>query len=200
MTSLIRSVVVAVVAVVVAASVSGCWPSKGKVPDSVMSAIPTAAAHGAKLICGMDKGALEVATGYAVGRTEGQLRMVDGVGTGKCSVWAKDESMINGSLMAVTMLAASSPDGVTERSNLLGKGVRAPDLTYTTVDGGIWGAVKADPGHMALGAVSSVFYGATVIKVLTRSAGVGRDPAADQLALTQQVAATYGLVGSGGAS
>ena len=198
MKSLIRSVVVAVVVVV---SVSGCWPSKDEAPEPVMSVIPTAAAQGAKLICGMDRAALEAATGYAVGRTEGHLRMVDGVGTGKCSAWAKQESLIKGSLIAVTMYAASSPEGVSERSALLGQdGMPAPQISYSTVDGGIWGDVKAIPGHMTLGAVSEVFYGKTVVEVLTARADVGRDPAADQLALTQQVAATYGVAGSGGKS
>ena len=53
---------------------------------------------------------------------------------------------------------------------------------------------------MTLGAVSDVFYGKIVVEVLTARAGVSRDPAADQVALTQQVAATYGVVGSGGRS
>jgi len=193
---IIRAVVGAVLVVV---SVSGCWPSKDAEPAPVMSVIPTAAAQGATLVCGMDKAALEAATGFAVGRTDGELHVVDGVGSGKCSVWAKNESLINGSLIAVRMYAASSPDGVTQRSALLGQdGLPAPQLTFTTVDGGIWGDVKAIPGHMTLGAVSVVFYGETVIEVLTARADVGRDPAADQLALTQQVAATYGVVGPGG--
>jgi len=190
-----------VVAVVVALSVAGCWPSKDAEPAPVMSVIPTTAAQGATLICGMDKAALEAATGFAVGRTEGELRVVDGVGSGECSVWAKNESLIDGALIVVTMLATSSPKGVTDRSELLGQdGNRAPDVTYTTVDGGIWGEVKTVPDQMTLGASSVVFYGETVIEVLTSRADRGRDPAADQLALTQQVAATYGLAGSGNAS
>jgi len=191
MRSRLRSVVVSVMVVVLA---SGCGMSKDDVPEPVMSVIPTAAPAGVELICGMDKAAVEAATGFTVGRTEGELRIVDGVGSGECSLWAKNESLINGALMVVTMFASSSSEGIEDRSRVLGQGFRAPDLTYTTVDGGIWGAVKPDPGYMTLGAVSVVFYGDTVIEVLTRSADIGRDPAADQLALTQQVAATYGLV------
>lgn len=198
MNLLIRSVVVAVVVVV---SVSGCWPSKDKVPEPVMSVIPTAAAHGAELICGMDRAALEAATGFTVGRTEGELRMVDGVGSGKCSAWAKQESLIDGSLIAVTLYAASSPEGVKMRSKLLGQGGMAPpQIVYSTVDGGIWGDVEARPGGMTSGAFSVVFYGETVIEILTARADVGRDPAADQLALTQQVAASHGLVEADGGS
>ena len=189
----------AAVAIVLVMAVAGCGPSTDAAPAPVMSVIPTLPTQGAALICGMDKAALEAATGFTVGRTGGELQVVGGVGSGECSVWAKNESMIDGALMVVTMLAASSPKGVTDRSKLLGQdGNRAPDLTYTTVDGGIWGEVKAPADQMTLGASSVVFYGPTVIEVLTRSANVGRDPAADQLALTQQVAATYGLVGPGG--
>ena len=69
-----------VVAVVVAVSVSGCWPAHDAQP--VMRVIPTAAAEGSTLVCGMDRAGLAVATGFAIGRTEGQLRVVDGVGAG----------------------------------------------------------------------------------------------------------------------
>lgn len=115
--------------------------------------------------------------------------------------WPTTESVVDGLLIAVRRYAASAPDGVTQRSALLGQdGLPAPQLAYTTVDGGMRGDVKAIPGHMTLGAVSVVFNGETVIEVLTVSAGVGRDPAADELALTQQVAATYGPAGSGSGS
>jgi len=193
MRSLVRSVVLSAA---VAILVSGCGTSKDDVPEPMMSAIPTAPPAGAELICGMDKAALEAATGFTVGRTEDELRILDGVGSGKRSVWAMNESLIDGSLMAVTMFAASSPEGVRYRAKLLGQdGLHVPpQIAYTTVDGGIWGDVEAIPGHMTLGAVSVVFYDDTAIEVLTRSADVGRDPAADQIALTQQVAATYGLV------
>ena len=197
MKSVIRAVVVAVVVV---AEVSGCGPLKDKDPAPVMSAIPTAAAEGSLLICGMDRAALKAAAGVTVGRTEGELRMVDGIGSGECSVWAKDESLVTGSLVNVRMYSVVSPDGVKDRSRLLGTGgLPAPDLTYPTVDGGIWGDIKAKPGRMTSEAVSDVFYGNTVIEVLLSRGDVDRDRPADQLALTQQVAATYGLVAPGGA-
>lgn len=56
--------------------------------------------------------------------------------------------------------AASSAVGLEELSGLTGEnGLRPPDGSYTSADGGIWGDVALDPGSMTSEAVSSVFVG-----------------------------------------
>lgn len=178
----------------------GCTQGQDVDPGPVMTVIPTAAAEGADMVCGMDREDLETAMGLTVGRVEDGLSVQGGVGSGKCTVWAENESLVNGPLLWVTFFAASSPDGIEWRAHVDGgDGFRAPDAPFESLDGGAWGEVEGKP-YMTLGATSAVFWGETVIKFTTKRGEVDRDHAADLVALTQQVAASYGLEGSGGAS
>ena len=68
-------------------------------------------------------------------------------------------------MTTVQLYAASSAVGLDERAGLTGEnGLRPPDVSYTSVDGGL-GRVALDPGSMTAEAVSSVFIGETLVEV-----------------------------------
>jgi hypothetical protein len=176
----------------------GCAHGQDVDPGPVMTVIPTVAAEGADMVCGMDRVDLETAMGLTVGRFEDGLGVQDGVGSGECTVWPENESLVNGPLLWVTFFAVSSPDGIEWRARVDGgDGFRAPDAPFESLDGGAWGDLE-EPGHMTLGATSAVFWGETVIMFTTSRGEVDRDHAADLVALTRQVADSYGLDGLDG--
>lgn len=182
----------ALVAACLAVTVPGCTGLTAS-PVPTATAIPTVAAAGADLVCGMDRGDLAKAMGLAIGRVEDELHVAGGVGSGECRVWPEDESLVNGPLLFVTFVDASSPDGLEARAHVDGDGFRAPDVPYESLDGGAWGDLEGDPEQLTLGATSAVFWGQTVIDLTTSSGGVHRNHAADLAALTRQVAASYEL-------
>ena len=153
-----------------------------------------ATAHpGADLVCGIDRATIEMVTGYKVARSDGALTVQDGVGTGTCSVWT-DNKHVGGELLVVRLYPISSADGIESRDLVDGRRGNPPALVYprNVVDGAYWkGALDGD---------STVFWGATVIVVSADRLVLGRTWSDDLLAMNQQVAATYGLVGSGGKS
>lgn len=175
-------------------AVSGCWLTEEREPDQEMTEIHTQPAEGADLICGMDRGSVELAMGLAVGRVDDDLSVEGGVGTGECAIWPEDESLVDGPLLSVTLVPVASIEGREARGELEGADdFRRPDVVYDSVDGGAWGAVEPIPGRMTSGLVSYVFQDETLIRFVTVRGGVERDPVADVLALTRQVAGSYGL-------
>ncbi len=66
-------------------------------------------------------------------------------------------------------------------------------MTYDSLDGAAWLDRDSGPDQLSLWASSKVFWGQTLIGLTTSSGGIQRDHAADLAALTQQVAASYGL-------
>ena len=190
---MVRFVAVAAVAVVLGVLVGCSRPGPAPDREPVLTPLPTAPAKGADLVCGIERESLETATGLAVGRSEGELTVRDGIGSGMCRAWAKNESLVVGPLLFVVMAAASSADGLDARARLDGDGYRRPDVLYTSVDGGVWGDLKVQRKSMSFGAVSFVFWGDTLINLIVASGEEGRSVATDLLALNQQVATTYGL-------
>ena len=166
-------------------------------PTPISSPIPTSALAtarpGADLVCGIDRAAIEMVTGFKVARSDGALTVQDGVGAGTCSVWT-DNKHVGGELLVVRLFPTSSAKGIEWRDRVDGKRETPPTLVYPrdVVDGAYWkGTLDGD---------SVVFWGATVIVVSAGPLILGRTWSDDLLAMNQQVAATYGLVGSGGKS
>ncbi|MBD8058732.1 hypothetical protein IC607_07110 [Cellulomonas sp. JH27-2] len=151
--------------------------------------IPSSPAAGADLVCGMDRTDVETAMGLDVGRVEGDLSSESADGTRTCEVWPTDTKLIDGAMLVVKVLPASSDEGMEYRSELDGTatGVIAPDVRYDGLDGGGWTG--------AVGASSVVFFGGDVVALTSMWKGDGRDPRVDLPALSQQVAASEGLAG-----
>lgn len=167
----------------------GCTPDEG--PRPAATAVPTSPAPGADLVCGMDRADVEAVSGVDVESDGGELTVVDGVGTGECQVYTRDATW----MMNVKFHDVASADGIEARAKIAGtqEGVREPDVVYTTREGAIWGDVDAQEGAPTLNATSRVVVGDTVVTVLLRYGQADRDRQRDQLALTEQIAATYGL-------
>jgi hypothetical protein len=108
-------------------------------------------------------------------------------------VWT-DNKNSGGEFLLVRLFPISSADGIELRDLVDGKRGNPPTLVYPrgVEDGAYW---KGD-----LYGGSTVFWGATVVEISAVSLVRGRTWSDDLLAMNQQVAATYGLVGSGGKS
>jgi hypothetical protein len=141
----------------------------------------------------MDRATIEMVTGYKVGRSDGTLTVQGGVGTGTCSVWT-DSKHGGDALLTVWLYPTSSAKGIDSRDIVDGRQGNAPTLVYPrdVVDGAYWKGTL-DGG-------STVFWGATVIEISVVCVVRGCTGSDDLLAMSQQVAATYGVVGSGGKS
>ncbi len=116
--ALVGGVLAGVVAV---CSLAGCTNDGDESAEPVTTPLPTVAAEGADLVCGMDREDLHVAMGLAIGRVEDHLSVRDGAGSGQCTIWAETESLVNGPLVFVTFYEASSPDGVEARARVDGE-------------------------------------------------------------------------------
>jgi len=173
-----------------ALALSGCT-EPGPDPAPTATTIPTEPTSGAKHVCGMDVASVETATGTTVGRVEDRLVVLDGVVSGKCSVWPEDESLLDGTLLVVNLYPASAPEGLEAQARVDGEGYRAPDAVYDGLDGAVWG--QRYPDQMTHGGLSIVFWGDTVIDILTTRGETDRDHVTDLAALTRQIAATYEL-------
>lgn len=180
-------------AVLVAVSLTGCTPDKEPAPE--VSAVPTTPAAGAELLCGMDRADLTAVIGQPVKNAFGELKLVDGAGAGECKVFTEGGDW----LVAVTLDAETSPAGEKARASIAGEaeGVREPDATYTSREGALWGDVLRENATTGY-ATSYVFVGSTLVTLGIKFGAVGRDRAADQLALSEQITATYDLERGGG--
>jgi hypothetical protein len=174
----------------VVVSLVGCTSQE---EEPVIGDIPSVPDEGAELVCGMDRTHLEAALGVETGRIEDDLDVEDGVGSGQCTVWWRDESRTTSPLLFVTFFPASSQEGLEARARVDGDGYPPPDVPFDSVDGGAWGGLEPEPGSATWGSTSRVFFEETVVVLSTANGGTDRDPAGDLLALTQQVAASYGL-------
>lgn len=185
-----------VVAMVPVLFVAGCWPAPDPEPSVAASpvALSTVAPAGADLVCGVDRDSLAVATGFEVGTADGELTVVDGVGSGECVVEAAEGQYITEKLAWVSLYPASAPEAVRARARLNGDPtMEAPDLVLRGLDGFVGGALEAEDDRMTLGSTASVFFGDTFVRISTSRGESGRHSAADIVALVQQVAASYGL-------
>lgn len=151
--------------------------------------IPSQPAAGADLVCGMDRTDVETAVGLEVGRVEGDLDAVDGDGKAQCDIWPTDSTLVDGAVLFVSVLPASSDEGHDLRAQVDGTatGVTEPTVRYTDLDGAAWSG--------SVGASSIVFVGDRAITLTSTWKGEGRDPLKDLPALSQQVASSEGLNG-----
>ena len=190
--TLVRLIVVVVPVLLVA----GCWSAPDPAPSVAASpvALPTVAPAGAHLACGIDRDSLAVATGFEVGTADGELTVVDGVGSGECVVDAAEGEYTTKPLIWVSLYSASSPEAVQARARIDGDPtIEAPALILRNLDGYVGGALEAEDDRMTLGSTASVFFGDTMVEVVSTRGDSGRHSAADIVALVQQVAASYGL-------
>lgn len=125
----------------------------------------------------------------------GGLSVDDGVGAGECTAWVGEGIAAGDVLVQVDLDAASSEVAAEVRERLGGDldGLSPPVATYSEREGAIWGDELNPDGSSTWGAVSSIFVGDTMVTLLVAHGAVGRDRVADHLALTEQIAATYGL-------
>lgn len=149
--------------------------------------IPSKPAAGAELVCGMDRADVEAAMGLKVGRVEGDLKTADAEGKRECDIWPTDTSLVDGAMVFVSVLPASSTEGKQLRAEVDGTatGVTEPSARYTDLDGAAWSG--------SVGASSVVFFGDQVVAMTSTWKGDGRDPLEDLPALSAQVASSAGL-------
>ncbi|RHA43820.1 hypothetical protein [Cellulomonas rhizosphaerae] len=168
--------------------VTGCTSSTKEEP--MPTEIPSKPAAGADLACGMDRVDVEAAMGLEIGRVEGDLETADADGKRECDIWPTDTSLVDGAMVFVSVLPASSTEGQKLRAEVDGTatGVTEPSVRYTDLDGAAWSG--------SVGASSVVFVGDQVVALTSTWKGDGRDPLKDLPALSSQVAASTGLAGS----
>jgi len=174
-----------VIALVVGALAVGCTSSNKEEP--VTTPIPTQAAAGADLVCGMDRADVETATGLEIGRVEGDLDTAGADGKRTCDVWPTDKQWVDGAMLFVTVQPASSKEAKDLRAQVDGTadGVIEPSVRYDGLDGAAWSGTS--------GATSIVFFGDQVVSLTSTWEGEGRDPLKDLPALSQQVASSQAL-------
>ena len=127
--------------------------------------------------------------GLEIGRVVGDLETADADGKRTCDIWPTDTSLVDGAMLFVSVLPASSTEGAKLRSELDGTatGVTEPTVRYPDLDGAAWSG--------SVGASSVVVVGDQVVALTSTWKGDGRDPLEDLPALSSQVAASQGLGG-----
>lgn len=151
-------------------------------------------------VCGMNRADVEAITGRVVEPWSDGLTVADGVGEGECVGWIGRGVSEGDVLVRVVFAAASSEEAADRRAKIAGEvdGVVAPAAVYSEREGAIWGDALDTGESSPWGANSYVFVGDTMVTIQLTRGAAGRDRVADHLALTEQVAATYGLdAGSG---
>lgn len=170
---------------VVAFVLAGCTPEAET--EAAPTPVPTSPAPGADLICGMARDDIEAVTGSTAERTQGELSVVDGAGSGECVAWAPEDPLVDGPLLSVVLAPAASAEGDKARAQLAGdlEGVREPEEVYTSHEGAIWGDVLNEGESTSTTTVgtSDVFVGDSLVTLLITRGAEGRDRPDDQLAL-----------------
>lgn len=161
--------------------------------DATPARFPTTPEPEAALVCGVEQAAVELLTGNPTSRSNDEIVVADGVGSGECEVFSDAR---RGEQFVVTLHPATSPEAAQMRERLQGTLGRPPSVVYDagSADGGTWGTGATPSTGDGVSAGSSIFWGDTLIEVfISPAAATGRDLSADLLALTSQVAASYGL-------
>jgi hypothetical protein len=172
---------------------AGCTTGEpGPTPPPTVDLSPVAPTPGAdaELLCGIDRVAIETITGYAPDRSDGDLTVHDGVGTGRCSVWTEDERHSSEEILIVWLVPVSSEEGAELRQRVDGELENPPAVVYPrdAVDGAYWETPESSS--------SRVSWGETIVDVHADNLRVRvRERSDDLLAVSQQVAATLGLEG-----
>ena len=177
---------------VCAVLLAGC--AGGSEPEPGPTAVPASPAPGADLVCGMARADIEAVTGSTVERTEGELTVVNGVGSGTCTAWAPEDVFLDGLLFHVELSPAASEAGARARAELAGQvvGKRVPEIVYSSREGALW-VLDFGEGRLTGLGKSYVFIGDTVVMMVVDRGAEDRNRPGDQLALTEQIAASLGL-------
>jgi hypothetical protein len=185
----VRAPRAAAIAAAVLLVVGGC--TREPRPEPTPGAVPSQAASGAVLVCGVDESSLAAVTGERAGGPVAGPSL-DG---DACSVPMPEDAPLAGQalLITVSVLPVDSPDGATELERIDGTRDRAPDVRYDGVHGAAWLDDAAREHRFSAVSGSSVVWGDHVVKVTIGSGAAGRDIAADLLALSSQVAHSVGL-------
>ena len=185
-----------VVGVVVCGLLAGCTSKEpGPEPSVVVAVSPTA---GADLACGVDRAAIEAVSGYPVDRVTGELSVQEGVGSGRCEVWTDER---DGVLFVVELWPLSSEKALRVRDLVDGKVGNPATYTYdpSVADGAMWNANDVPFENVSGSVLTYIFWGDTLVKIYFSAVAPLRTPSQDFLAITEQVATTYGLQRPGAA-
>ena len=182
-------------AVAAAIALVGC--TGGPRPTDAASPAPvsSSAAAGEPAVCGVAVADVELATGLSVGQSHDRLAVRDGAGSGRCEAFS-DEA--DGELIVVEMYALDDVEAQEVRAAIDGDGpspVRVPDVRFDpdVADGAVWGVSATPDRYLTSGPRSRVFWGDTMIEVYLTHSAAWRMGADDLLAMTFQVAQSYGL-------
>ena len=176
-------------------AVSGC--TGGQDPADAASPTPVASspASGESLVCGIGVVDVELATGLSVGRSDDGIVVRDGAATGTCEAFSQDA---DGELVVVRMYSLDDVEAQQVRTAIDGGGatpVRVPDIQFEpdVADGAAWGVSATPDSYVTTGPHSRVFWGDTMIEIYLQRSDEWRLGADDLLAMTFQVAQSYGL-------
>jgi len=167
-------------------------PTPIPTPPPTPPSVPSTASAGAELVCGVDKADIELVTGSPVSRWEGDLLVHDGIGSGRCEVFSDARDW---QVFVVELTPVTAEEAQLKHAEMDGWVGDPPSLVYdpSQADGAIWGS-RDNPGpRLTATTNSSIFWGPTLIDVYVRPLDTWRDGPADHLALTSQIARTYGL-------
>ncbi|MBO0898674.1 hypothetical protein J1G42_01705 [Cellulomonas sp. zg-ZUI222] len=192
MTSHQRAVVVAVAG---ALALAGCTGGPSPTDTASPGPVSSAAAADEPVVCGVAVGDVELATGLSVGRSDDQIVVRDGAGTGRCEAFSDDA---DGELVVVEMYELDDVEAQQVRAAIDGdepSAVRVPDIRFDpdVADGAAWGVTATPNQNLKQAPHSRVFWGDTMIYVYLTQTASWRAGADDLLAMTFQVAQSYGL-------
>lgn len=160
--------------------------------DDEPEPISPAPSPGAEIVCGVDAGAIERATGYRPDEWTGALSSVDGQGTGTCKAYSNE---VDGEIFVVRMGGVDDAEAVAVRRRISGDEGTPPRMVFDpqTVDGAVWGADDIPGSRRGVAANAEIFWGGTHLHVYIAPAAAERRGADDLLNLTYQVIRTYDL-------
>ncbi|SFK19138.1 hypothetical protein [Cellulomonas sp. KH9] len=192
MTTHQRAVVIAVAA---ALALAGCTGGPSPTGTASPTPVSSAVAAGAPLVCGIAVADVELATGLSVGRSDDQIVVRDGAGTGRCEAFSDDA---DGELVVVELHPLDDVKAQQVRAAIDGdepSPVRVPDIRFDpdVADGAAWGVGATSDQYVTAAPISQVFWGDTMIYVYLTQTDSWRAGADDLLAMTFQVAQSYEL-------
>jgi hypothetical protein len=140
----------------------------------------------------VDRASIEAVSGYPVDRVTGDLSVQEGVGSGRCEVWTTDR---DGVLFVVELWPTSSEEAQQRRADVDGRGSTDPTYTYdpSVADGVMVGGNDVPSDRVRGSLFSYIFLGDTLVRIYFSAVAPLRTPSQDFLAITEQVAKTYGL-------
>lgn len=181
---------VAVVAIGLAACTADEVPGR---PTPIASAAPV----GAPVVCGVGVADVERTTGRTVATSQDRIVAHEGVGAGVCEVFSNES---DGELFVVQMYPLDDPEARAVRAALDGSSPStwsAPQVRLDAegLDGGLWGvgSTPTADGYGKRGLWAFTFWGETMLQVYLQQSAPWRTGVDELVAMTFQVAGSYGL-------